>query len=150
MSSRRSDGWPGRDRGLYLVGHYALFRALTGSWLAAALGALSALAVRDALGGEYWGFGGLRDVLSRAIASGLTPLLLLAFLRLRGQPFFAVYFILVGLVANLHPVSGLHLAQISALTHLWLGRFRLPAWRDQLIGRIGSVSVARGRAAGGS
>ena len=48
---------------LYLVGHYALFRALTGSWLAAALGALSALAVRDALGGEYWGFGGLRDVL---------------------------------------------------------------------------------------
>jgi|RhiMethySRZTD1v2_1073278.scaffolds.fasta_scaffold170311_3 hypothetical protein len=135
---------------LYLVGHYALFRALTGSWLAAALGALSALAVRDALGGEYWGFGGLRDVLPRAIASGLTPLLLLAFLRLRGQPFFAVYFILVGLVANLHPVSGLHLAQISALTHLWLGRFRLPAWRDQLIGRIGSVSVARGRAAGGS
>jgi hypothetical protein len=119
---------------LYLLGHYALFRYLTGSWAAAALGALSAMVVRNSLGGEYWGFGGIRDVLPRAIASGLTPVLLLAFLRLRGRPLFAGYFLLVGLAANLHPVSGLHLAQISAVTHLWLSRFRLRAWRDVLLG----------------
>ncbi|HSL52286.1 MAG TPA: hypothetical protein VK878_24725 [Candidatus Deferrimicrobiaceae bacterium] len=119
---------------LFLVGHYALFRHLTGSWPAAALGALSALVVRNALGGEYWGFSGLRDVLPRAIASGLTPLLVLAFLRLRGHPLFAGYFLLVGLAANLHPVSGLHLAQISAVAHLWLSRFQARAWRDVLLG----------------
>lgn len=119
---------------LYLIGHYALFRYLTGSWPAAALGALSALAVRNSLGGEYWGFGGLRDALPRAIASGLTPLLLLAFLRLRGSPLFAGYFLLVGLAANLHPVSGLHLAQITAVAHLGLSRFERRAWRDVLLG----------------
>ena len=43
----------------YLIGHYALFRHLTGSWPAAALGPLGACAVRNSLGGEYWGFGGL-------------------------------------------------------------------------------------------
>lgn len=119
---------------LYLIGHYALFRYLTGSRLAAALGALSALVVRNSLGGEYWGFGGLRDTLPRAIASGLTPVLLLAFLRLRGRPLFAGYFLLVGLAANLHPVSGLHLAQISAVAHLWLSRFQFRAWWDVLLG----------------
>ena len=119
---------------LFLIGHYTLFRSLTGSWQAAALGALSAMAVRHSLGGEYWGFGGLRDALPRVIASGLTPLLLLVFLRLRGRPFFAGYFFLVGLAANLHPVSGLHLAQITAVAHLWLSRFQLPAWRDVLVG----------------
>jgi hypothetical protein len=119
---------------LYLIGHYVLFRHLTGSWPAATLGALSALAVRNSLGGEYWGFGGLRDTLPRAIASGFTPLLLLAFLRLRGRPLFAGYFLLVGLAANLHPVSGLHVAQISAVAHLWLSRFQLRAWRDVLLG----------------
>jgi hypothetical protein len=119
---------------LYVIGHYTLFRYLTGGWQAAALGALSAMVVRSSLGGEYWGFGGLRDALPRVIVSGLTPLLLLAFLRLRGRPLFAGYFFLVGLAANLHPVSGLHLAQITAVAHLWLSRFQLPAWRDVLVG----------------
>lgn len=119
---------------LYVAGHYALFRHLTGNWQAAALGALSAMTVRHCVGGEYWGFAGVRDVLPRAVASGLTPLLLLAFLRLRGRPSFAVYFLALGLAANLHPVSGLHLAQISAVAHLWLSRFRLRAWRDVLAG----------------
>jgi hypothetical protein len=119
---------------LFVVGHYVLFRSLAGSPLAAALGALSALTIRHALGGEYWGFAGVRDVLPRAIASGLTPLLLLVFLRLRDRSRFALYFLLVGGLANLHPVSGLHLALISAVAHLWLARFGRKAWRDVLAG----------------
>ncbi|HEY7654412.1 MAG TPA: hypothetical protein VIG07_16475 [Methylomirabilota bacterium] len=119
---------------LFFVGHYVLFRSLTGSWMAAALGAVSAMTVRHALGGEYWGFGGLRDVLPRAVASGLTPLFVLAFLRLRERRLFAVYFLLLGGMANLHPVSGLHLAMICGVAHLWLERFRGKAWRDVLGG----------------
>lgn len=119
---------------LFLIGHYALFRYLTGSALAAALGAVSALVVRHALGGEYWGFGGVRDVLPRAIASGLAPLLVLVFIRLRDRAWGCGYFLLLGLAANLHPVSGLHLAQISAVTHLWLSRFRPRAWLEAGLG----------------
>jgi hypothetical protein len=126
---------------LFVVGQYVLFRSLTGSPLAAALGALSALTVRHALGGEYWGFAGVRDVLPRAVASGLTPLLLLVFLRMRERPFFAGYFLLVGGMANLHPVSGLHLAMISAVAHLWLARFGWRAWRDVVAG-AGLFTVA--------
>jgi hypothetical protein len=121
---------------LFVVGHYVLFRSLTGSWLAAALGAVAAMTVRHSLGGEYWGFAGVRDVLPRAIASGLTPLCLLAFLRLRERRYFAGYFVLVGGVANLHPVSGLHLAMLSGVAHLWLARFSRKAWVDVLGGGV--------------
>jgi hypothetical protein len=119
---------------LFLIGHYVFFRGLTGSRLAGALGAVAATTVRHALGGEYWGFGGVRDVLPRTVASALTPVLLLLFLRLRDHRFFVVYFLLIGAVANLHPVSGLHLAMICGVAHLWLGGFGRKAWLEVLGG----------------
>ena len=66
---------------LFLVGHYVFFRCLTGSPIAAAFGAVSALTIRNALGGEYWGFDGLRAIQPRSILNALTPVLLLLFLR---------------------------------------------------------------------
>lgn len=115
---------------LFLLGHYALFRSVTGHPLAAALGAVGALAIRNALGGEYWGFSGIASVQPRAVAEGLAPLLVLAFLRWRSYRSFPIFFLLVGGVANLHPVSGFHLAQVTALTHLWLSRFDRRAWGE--------------------
>lgn len=119
---------------LFIVGHYVLFRSLTGVPLVAGMGALSAMTVRNALGGEYWGFGGVGSVQPRVVAEGLTPLLVVAFLRWRTHRLFPAFFLLVGGVANLHPVSGFHLAQITALTHLWLARFRWRAWAEATIG----------------
>lgn len=119
---------------LFLVGHYALFRWLTGHPVAAGLGALSAMTVRNALGGEYWGFGGLDSVQPRLIAQGLIPVLTLAFLRWRSQRGVPGFFLLAGGLTNLHPVSGFHLAQVTALTHLWLARFRRRAWGEVAVG----------------
>lgn len=119
---------------IFLVGHYVLFRFLTGSPAMAALGSLSAMTVRNALGGEYWGFAGVSTVQPRTIAAGLIPLLLVVFLRGRTHPLFPGFFLLAGGMANLHPVSALHFAQVTAGTHLWLARFRWRAWREVVTG----------------
>jgi hypothetical protein len=132
---------------LYLVGHYVLFRSLTGCALAAALGAISALTVRNALAGEYWGFDGLRAIQPRTVLAGMTPLLLLAFLRWRHRRGFPLYFFGLGLLFNVHPVGALHLAQVTAVGHLWLQRFRRHAWRQVVVGAplfaIGALPLAR-------
>jgi hypothetical protein len=109
---------------LYLGGHYALFRAVSGSAAAAALAAVSALTVRNALGGEFWGFEGVRSAATRTIVAGLTPLVLLAFLRWRTRPSFPAFFLGLGLLVSAHPPSAIHLAQVTAIAHVWLGRFR--------------------------
>ena len=112
---------------LYLGGHYALFRAVAGRLLPAALAALGALAVRNSLGGEFWGFDGLRSAATRTIMAGLTPLLLLLFLRWRERRGFPGFFLLLGFLFNVHPVSAYHVAQATGIAHVWLARRRLRA-----------------------
>ena len=124
---------------LVIVGHYLLFRGIVGSPLAAILGAIAALAVRNALGGEYWGFDGAASVQSRALALGLGLPLVLAFLRWRETRLLALFFLGVGLLANIHPVTALHLFEISMLAHLVLARFRASAWRDAAYGAVAFV-----------
>ena len=109
---------------LYLIGHYALFRALTGSPAAAGLAALGALTVRNALGGEFWGFDGMRSAATRTILAGLVPLLLLLFVGWRRRRGFPLFYLLLGALFNVHPVSAYHLAQATAVTHVVLARFR--------------------------
>lgn len=121
---------------VFLVGHYVLFRSLTGHPVAAGLGAISALTVRNALAGEYWGFDGLRAVQPRSIVNGLTPLLLLLFLRWRERPYFPLYFLGLGALLNIHPVGSFHLAQVTGAGHLWLDRCRLRAWRRIAVGAL--------------
>ena len=107
---------------LFLAGHYTLFRAVSGSPLAAGLAALGALTVRNSLGGEFWGFDGTKSAATRTIVAGLSPLLLLLFLRWRGRRSFPAFFLVLGLLFNVHPVSAYHLAQVTAVAHLWMDR----------------------------
>ena len=119
---------------LYVVGHYALFRRVSGSGVAAGLAVLAALTIRNALGGEFWGFDGLPSVATRTILAGLTPLLLLAFVAWRSRPSFPVFFLVLGALFNVHPVSAYQLAEVTALAHLVLARFRLRAFGQVTLG----------------
>ncbi len=142
--ARRLDGDPTRALQallwpvgvLFLAGHYVLFRGVTGSPWAAALGALAATTTRNALGGEYWGFSGLESVQPRVIVLGAAPLLVLAFLRWRQTRWLPAFFLLTGVVANFHPIGGLHLCQIAIVTHLALERARPRAWLDAAVGGV--------------
>jgi hypothetical protein len=98
---------------LYMVGHYALFRVVSGSPWAAALATLGALTIRNALGGEFWGFDGPKSAAARTILAGLAPLFLLLFLGWRRRRSFPAYYLVLGLAFNLHPVSAYHLAQVG-------------------------------------
>ncbi len=119
---------------LYVAGHYGLFRAVSGSALAAGLAALGSVTLRNALGGEFWGFNGLPSVATRTILAGLVPLLLLAFVAWRGRRSFPLYFLVLGALFNVHPVSAYHLAQITAIAHVALARFRLRALAEVGLG----------------
>jgi hypothetical protein len=118
----------------FVLGHYLLFRYVTGSPVAAALGAASALTIRNSLGGDYWGFDGLTSAQPRTLMAAVVPPLLLLFLRWRQRAGFPAYFLGLGLLANLHPVSGFHLAQVTAAGHLWLERFQGRAVRCIMAG----------------
>ena len=121
----RALAWLGWLMGaLFIVGHYVFFRVVSGRVLAAALATLGALTLRNALGGEVWGFDGLPSAATRTILAGLTPLLLLLFLWWRARPALAGYWALLGVLFNVHPVSAYQLAQVTALAHLWRERCR--------------------------
>jgi len=121
----RALAWLGWLMGaLFVVGHYAFFRVLTGRPLPAALATLAAVTLRNALGGEVWGFDGLPSATTRTILAGLTPPLLLLFLWWRSRPGVAGYWAVLGILFNVHPVSAYQLAQVTALAHLWGARCR--------------------------
>lgn len=112
---------------LFVVGHYVFFRAVAGRPLPAALATLGALTVRNALGGEVWGFDGVSSAATRTVLAGLVPPLLLLFLLARRRPWLPAYWGVLGLLVNLHPVSAYHLAQVTAVAHLWSQRLRVRA-----------------------
>ena len=119
----RALAWLGWLMGaLFIAGHYAFFRVVSGRPLPAALATLGALTVRNALGGEVWGFDGVPSAATRTILAGLTPPLLLLFLWWRARPTLPGYWALLGLLFNVHPVSAYQLAQVTAVAHLWTER----------------------------
>ena len=109
---------------VFIVGHYVFFRAVAGRAGPAALATLGALTLRNALGGEVWGFDGFRSAATRTILAGLIPPLLLLFLHARRRPWLPAYWGLLGALFNVHPVSAYHLAQVTAVAHLWQERAR--------------------------
>jgi hypothetical protein len=109
---------------LFIAGHYVFFRVVSGRPLPAALATVGAVTIRNALGGEVWGFDGMPSAATRTILAGLTPLLLLLFLWWRARPALAGYWGLLGLLFNVHPVSAYQLAQVTALVHLGRERCR--------------------------
>ena len=127
---------------LYLVGHYALFRALTGSPAAAGLAALGALTVRNALGGEFWGFDGVRAAATRTIMAGLVPQLLLLFVAWRERRGFPLFYLVLGALFNVHPVSAYQLAMATGVTHVVLARFRPRALAQVAAGAVLFVVAA--------
>jgi hypothetical protein len=119
----RALAWLGWLMGaLFIAGHYWFFRVVTGRPLPAALATLGALTVRNALGGEVWGFDGMPSAATRTILAGLTPPLLLLFLWWRERRALPGYWALLGVLFNVHPVSAYQLAQVTAVAHLWRAR----------------------------
>ncbi len=113
---------------LFFLGHYALFRALTGHPAASFLGAAAALPFRVSLGGDSWDFAGLGSVIPRTISAAAAPLFVLGLARWHTIKGSAALGLLLGLVANFHPVGAFHLAQIGILARLWEWRGSAPAW----------------------
>lgn len=62
---------------IFLATHAVIFYLVTGSWMAAALAAGSALTIRQSLGGEFWGVDGPSSVATRTIVAAVAPLALL-------------------------------------------------------------------------
>jgi hypothetical protein len=118
-------GWLGWGIGaLFIAGHYAFFRAVAAGVWPAALATLGALTVRNTLGGELWGFDGMPGAATRTLLAGLVPPLLLLFLAGRGRPWLPGFWGLLGVLFNVHPVTAYHLAQVTAVAHLWTERLR--------------------------
>jgi hypothetical protein len=129
----RALAWLGWLMGaLFMAGHYVFFRAISGRPLPAALATLGAVTVRNALGGEVWGFDGMPSAATRTILAGLTPPLLLLFLWWRARPALAGYWALLGVLFNVHPVSAYQLAQVTAVAHLW---------RERSVRALGQVAL---------
>jgi len=110
---------------IFIAGHYVLFRAVAGGVVPAGLATLGAITSRNALGGEVWGLDGIASAATRTILAGLIPPLLLLFLAARRRPgWLPAYWGGLGVLFNVHPVSAYHLAQVTAVAHLWQERSR--------------------------
>jgi hypothetical protein len=131
----RALGWLGWLIGaVFVAGHFVFFRAVAGRPAPAALATLGAVTLRNALGGEVWGLDAMSSATTRTILAGLIPLLLLLFLKARPRPWLPAYWGLLGLLFNIHPVSAYHLAQVTAVAHLWQERFRRRALAQVALG----------------
>jgi uncharacterized protein DUF6798 len=127
---------------LFLAAHYVFFRSLGAGVATASVATLGSLPIRNALGGEYWGWNGLREVDPRSLLNAVSPLLLLLLLRGPCAWRFLPYAAVTGLLVSLHPVSALHLFQVGAISHLILERGRLRAWLQAAGGAILFVAGA--------
>jgi len=119
---------------VFIVGHYVFFRAVAGRPAPAALATLGAVTLRNALGGEMWGFDGIASAATRTILAGLIPPLLLLFVVARGSRWLPAYWGLLGVLFNVHPVSAYQLAQVTAVAHLWQARRRPRAFAQLALG----------------
>ncbi len=128
--------------GIYLAGMFILLRWVTGNgWIALGLTVASAH-YQTTMGDGVWGVGGSSAMLSRTLFMPAIPVIMLIFLHLLPSPTWRkglVFGLILGLVTNLHPVSGFHLlALLSALLILVHGS-RYQGW--QTLGAIGLTAV---------
>ncbi len=120
---------------LYLAGMFMLLWRVTGhSWLALALTVASAH-YHDTMGAGVWGVGGLAEMMPRTLFMVAIPPLAWLFLRLLAKPTWwqgAILGLGIGVVANLHPVSGLHLLVIFLAGLVVVHINRLQGWLTAL------------------
>ncbi len=126
---------------VYLAGMFVLLYALTANqWVALGLTIVSAH-YHDTMGAEVWGVGGSSQLMARAIFMAVVPYIALWFFLTIKQTSqgletcevsektlspvkIALLGLFIGLAANLHPGSGMHLAVLLASTLIILYGFR--------------------------
>lgn len=107
-----------------LLARYGLFRGL-----ATALAMLASLPLAVPVAGELFGIGPLQAMTARMLVTAPFPFLFLAFWAWLDRPGRLLgVFLALGLLANLHPPSGLFVAPMLALTYLLERRGALGAW----------------------
>ena len=118
---------------VFLVGMFLLVRAFTGSIAAAAATSLGAMTLRYSLAAEIWGVGSVRFVIPGSLYLSIAPLLVLLLWRWRAGPLTPIAFLILGLSANLHPISGMILIESFLLLVLIEGGLRPAAWRRAIL-----------------
>ena len=117
---------------LFVGGMFLLLYKVVGNpWLALGLTVASAH-YHEMMGAEVWGVGGSTQIMARAMFMAVVPYLALWFLyTIRKVSFFTVGILglLIGLAANLHPGSGMHLAVLLASSLLLTYGFRREWWQ---------------------
>jgi hypothetical protein len=127
---------------LYLFGVYRLFaRCGVRRGGAVAIAMLASLPQAVPLSGELFGIGPVQTITARMLFTALFPYLLFWFWSWIDRPrrLIALLFV-VGLLANLHPVSGLFLAPILGLVLLARARWKARAW--VVVGLMGLATAA--------
>lgn len=131
--------------GTYLAGMFVLLRRVTqNGWVALFLTVLSAHYHPVTMGAEVWGVGGISEMMSRALFMPVVPWVMLLFLPLLDNPAWrqgAGVGLLLGLSANLHPVSALHLLMALAS---WLILRHGKSWRGWQTGLVFMATAVLG------
>jgi hypothetical protein len=115
---------------LYLVGAYlALFHFTRVRWIAALLATFVSLPLAVPLAGEIFGVGPVQVITARSLFTAAFPWLFWGFVTWPDRPLRLVgLFAGIGLLANLHPVSGLFVAPMLILAYLVERRWAGAAW----------------------
>jgi len=112
-----------------LLGFWILFLRLDVDPLWAAGGAILTALPRLASGQEISGACAMETALPRTMFSMLLPIILLLFFRSHVRGWRCVLsFLLIGLFANAHPISGMFLSIILLSVVLYIHRARLKGW----------------------
>ena len=127
---------------LYLGGMFILLRRVSGNtWLALALSVASAH-YHNTMGAGVWGVGGSAELMPRTLFMPAIPLLFWLYLRILEAPNWrtgAVLGFLLGLVTNLHPVSGLHFLLLLLALLMLIHGHRFSGW--QTAAAMGGLAV---------
>lgn len=117
---------------VYLCGMYALLYRQCKNWSIAAFVAVLSCTVVDALGGSSWGIGSLASITPAGLVRALIPLVMLSYLRYRGQWRAVLVFAFIGLCGNIDLVTAMNLTLVLLVVHLADGGFRPKQWLSAL------------------
>ena len=129
---------------LYTTGMWRLLQTVTGEGWISLLLAIASAYLAESVGGTLWGVADLRMMIPRSLFLSLAPWWIWLWWRWREQPAWwrrPLLGLLLGLMANLHPVSGLMLSQLFLLTELW---WRRKTWRTWLVLGVTALGLLAG------
>jgi len=101
---------------VFLISMFVLTELVVKNTTASFLASLAATSIRWCVGGTYWGVSGILSSHPRTMFLMFSPLFLWLFIRWRDSPKVYLAFLLVGIVSNIHPISGYLFSQILLLT----------------------------------